>query len=124
MENKILKYDIWLVDLDPTKWNEQSWTRPCVVIQNDEFFNYQWTTLILPITWNIKKDSNFWVFIKNYLDYWLNKESFIISFQIRTTSKERFIKKLWNICDTETRKKINDTLKLSLDLNDDFLVKI
>lgn len=121
MLNKILKYDIWLVDLDPTKWNEQSWVRPCLVIQNDEFFNYQWTTLVLPITWNIKKDSNFWVFIKNYLDYWLSKESFIISFQIKTVSKERFIKKLWNIDDIETRKKINSTLKLSLDLDDNFL---
>jgi mRNA-degrading endonuclease toxin of MazEF toxin-antitoxin module len=121
MENKILKYDIWIIDLEPTKWNEQSWIRPCVVIQNDEFFNYQWTTLILPITWNIKKDSNFWVLLENYLEYWLSKESFIISFQIRTVSKERFIKKIWEISDTKTRQKINTSLAMSLDLEDDFI---
>ena len=122
MQNNILKYDIWLIDLEPTKWNEQSWIRPCVIIQNDEFFNFQWTTIVLPITWNIKKNSNFWVCLDKYKELWLTKESFIISFQIRTVSKERFIKKLWRIDDLETRKKINYTLELSLDLKDDFLI--
>jgi len=121
MENNISKYDIWLVDLEPTKWNEQSWIRPCIVIQNDEFYNYQWTTLILPITWNINKDSNFWVLIKNYEDLWLNKECFIITFQIRTVSKTRFIKKLWKIDDINLKEKIKETLILTLDLEDNFL---
>ncbi len=122
MKNSIKKYDIWLVDLEPTKWNEQSWVRPCVVIQNDEFYQFQWTTLILPITSNIKKDSNFWVLLNNYNDFWLDNLSFIISFQIRTVSKTRFIKKIWDINNKNIRKQINETLKLSLDLNDDYLV--
>lgn len=121
MENKILKYDIWMINLNPTKWNEQSGIRPCLVIQNDEFFSYQWTTIVLPLTWNITKNHNFWVLLENYKDFWLDKTSFIISFQIRTVSKDRFIKKMGNIGDIEIRKKIKNSLILSLDLEDDYI---
>lgn len=122
MGNNIKKYDIWLLDLEPTKWNEQSWIRPCIVVQNDEFFSCQWTTIILPITWNIKKDRNFWVLLRDCEKYWLDKTSFIISFQIRTVDKSRFIKKLWNIDDLEIRAKIRESLFLSLDFDDEFII--
>lgn len=123
MSSKYFKYDIVLVDLEPTIWNEQSWIRPCLIMQNDEFFQYQGTTIILPITTKINKDSNFWVLLNDYKKYWLDKESFIISFQLRTISNKRIIKKIWNITDLKIREKINNTIKLTLDLDDDFLIK-
>ena len=101
-------------------WNEQSWMRPCLVIQNNIFYKFQWTTLILPITWNIKKDWKFWVLIKDFKNYWLQSESFILSFQIKTVSKSRFIKKIGEINDDEIKLKIKESLILSLDLDDAF----
>ncbi len=92
MQN-IKKYDIWLANLNPTKWSEQSWIRPCLVIQNNTFFEYQNTTIVLPITSTDKSDWNFRILLENYKDFWLTKESTILTFQIRTADKSRFIKK-------------------------------
>jgi len=121
MKNNIKKYDIWLVALDPTKWSEQAWTRPCLVIQNNVFFKYQNTTIVLPITSKDKQDWKFRILLKNYKKYWLTKESTILSFQIRTVDKTRFIKKIWSLSwETELIKKIRQSLILSLDIDDEF----
>ena len=120
MQNKIKKYDIWLLDLEPTKWSEQSWTRPCLVIQNNVFFEYQNTTIVLPITSQDKSDWKFRILLENYKKYWLSKKSTILTFQIRTADKSRFIKKIWEISDLNLRKKIKESLIISLDFEDDF----
>jgi len=118
--HKIKKYDIWLLNLEPTKWNEQSWIRPCLVIQNNEFFEYQGTTIVLPITWKNKEDWKFRILIKDFENYWLTLESTILSFQIRTADKSRFIKKIWEITDEKLKQKIKESLILSLDIDDEF----
>ena len=121
MKNNIKKYDIWIISLDPTKWSEQTWTRPCLVIQNNVFFKYQNTTIVLPITSKDKQDWKFRILLKNYKKYWLTKESTILSFQIRTADKSRFIKKIWSLSwETELIKKIRQSLILSLDIDDEF----
>ena len=121
MRTNIKKYDIWLVDLEPVKWSEQAWIRPCLVIQNNIFFKYQNTTIVLPITSSKKDNWKFKIKIINYKNFWLQKESIILSFQIRTVDKSRFINKIWEINDLDLRKKIKDSLNLTMDLEDEFL---
>ena len=118
---KIKKYDIWLVNLEPIKWSEQAWTRPCVVIQNNIFFNFQNTTIILPITSSKKENWKFKIKLENNLDYWLQKESMILTFQLRTVDKSRFIKKIWEINDLKTKENIKNSLKITLDIDDEFM---
>jgi len=120
MKNKIQKYEIWLLNLEPTKWSEQSWIRPCLVIQNNLFFEYQNTTIVLPITSTNKSDWKFKILLENYEEHWLNKESTILTFQIRTADKSRFIRKIWEITDLKLIKKIKESLVISLDLEDEF----
>lgn len=118
--NTIKKYDIWLVDLEPTRWWEQAWVRPCLVFQSNIVSRYTTTFLIIPITSKIK---NLWpivVKIWNYKDFWLEKESLLLSYQLRTVDKTRFIKKLWNIADKKMRNEIKESVKISLDIDDDF----
>jgi len=122
MENNICKYDIWLVNLEPTKWSEQSWIRPCLIYQSDLISRYTNTFIVLPITSKEKRESSFIVKIANFESFWLDKESIILSFQIRTVDKTRFIKKLWNIKDLETRNWIKQSIMLSLDLEDEFII--
>lgn len=118
---QIKKYDIWLIDLEPVIWSEQAWIRPCLVIQNDRFFKFQNTNIVLPITSQDKNHWEFWVLVKDYKKVWLSYQSIIITFQIRSADKSRFIKKIWEINDLELRLKIKNSLDLTLDLKDDFL---
>ena len=121
MKNNIKKYDIWLVGLDPTKWSEQAWTRPCLVIQSNLLKQFTKTFIVLPITSKEKRNVPIVVKLKNYKKYWLTKESTILSFQIRTADKTRFIKKIWSLSwETELIKKIRQSLILSLDIDDEF----
>lgn len=121
MQNNIKKYDIWLINLEPTKWWKQSWIRPCLVFQSDMISDFSTTFIVLPITSKEKRISSFIVTLNDYKKFWLSKFSTILSFQIRTADKSRFIKKLWSINDNELRKKIKESLILSIDLDDDFL---
>ncbi len=120
MKNNIKKYEIWLVNLEPIKWSEQSWIRPCIVIQNNLFFLNQNTTIVLPITWKKKKNWKFKVLINNYEEIWLTTKSTILTFQIRTVDKTRFIKKIWEIKDKKTKDHIKETLLMTLDIDDEF----
>jgi mRNA interferase MazF len=118
---KINKYDIFLVDLNPTIGSEQSEIRPCLIVQNDLFYEYQNTTLILPISSNNTKTGNFKILLENYKAYGLDNLSTILSFQIRSIDKKRCIKKLGNIDNIELRKQINQSVRLCFDSNDEFL---
>jgi len=122
MEN-IKKYDIWLIKLDPIMWSEQSWIRPCLVIQNDDFFRYQNTTLVLPISSKLDKKWMFSVIINDYKNCWLDRKSRILVFQLRTADKSRFIKKLWKINDKKLRLEIKKALDITIDMEDEFLEK-
>ncbi|MCH2189107.1 type II toxin-antitoxin system PemK/MazF family toxin [Candidatus Gracilibacteria bacterium] len=120
---KVKKYDIWLVDLNPVKGSEQSGIRPCVILQNDLFFEYQKTTLIAPITSQFKQGKCI-IGLNDYHSYGLELPSSLLVFQLRTIDKNRCIKKIGSIDDEKTRKQINTSLLLTLDTNDDFLHKV
>ena len=120
MINNIKKYDIWLIDLEPVVWSEQAWVRPCLVAQNNLFFSNQNTSIVLPITWKIKKSWKFRVRIKDYEKVGLDMISTILSFQIRTVDKTRFIKKIWEITENKIKEKIKQSLLISLDIDDEF----
>ena len=46
---KILRFEIWLIELNPTKGREINKTRPCVVISPDEMSALA-TVLVAPMT--------------------------------------------------------------------------
>ena len=107
---KINYWDIFLADLDPVKWSEQWWLRPVLVFQKsklNEIFN---TIFIIPITSNLKAK---WYMLTYFLDKKisnLDKDSICLIFQPRTISKERLIRKIWEINE-------NDLNKIKLELN-------
>lgn len=46
----IQRFEVWLVNLDPTQSSETSKTRPCVVISPDELNRYLRTVIIAALT--------------------------------------------------------------------------
>ena len=105
-------WDIYLANLDPVKWSEQWGLRPVLVFQKTKLNSIFNTIFIIPITSNIQAK---WYMLTYFLDKsisWLDKDSICLIFQPRTISKERLIKKVWNIKQEELLKIKNELDKL------------
>lgn len=89
---KINQYDIWLADLNPTIGTEPGKTRPVVIVQSDLLNDTHVSTLICPITTNVKPEIKLLrVHLKKDQ---LPKLSDILIDQIRAIDNKRLIKKL------------------------------
>ena len=89
----MVRFDIYLVSLDPTVGFEIQKTRPCIIISPDEMTNLK-TCIIAPLT------SKGFKFIFRIETKFQNKNGLILLDQIRTVDKKRLIKKKSKeICD-------------------------
>ncbi len=79
----INQYDVYWIDLDPTKGSEIKKTRPCVVISPNEMNNNIKTVIIAPLTSTSKK---YPTRIKTILD---GREGWIVLDLIRCVDKSR-----------------------------------
>ncbi len=97
----ILRGDVVLVDLNPTKGSEQQGNaRPCVVVQNNIGNLHSNTTIVVPVTNAVgKKVYPFQSLIAKGIGG-LSKDSIAMGNQIRVISKERIRKKLGALPDT------------------------
>jgi len=87
----INQYEVFLVELDPTKGHEIQKTRPCVVISPDEMNHTIGTIIIAPMT---TKTHDFPTRVEVIFE---GKEGWIVLDQIRTIDKLRLIKRLGKI---------------------------
>jgi len=108
------KFDIILVDLNPIKWSEQSWIRPCIIIQNN-YANKVSKTYVVAILSSVLKDYPHTLIIDKSKDNWLSTKSGIDLLQIRTIDKSRIIKYFWEL-DFEFRNILDEKLKIAFDL--------
>ncbi len=89
---KIKQYDIWLVDLNPSIVTEPGKTRPVVIVQTDLLNETHLSTLICPITTNVKPEIELLrVHLKKGQ---LDKLSDILIDQVRAIDNSRFLKKI------------------------------
>ena len=87
----VKRFDIYLVNLDQTVGSEIQKTRPCVVISPDEMNKHIRTAIIAPMT-STSKD-----YPTRVPCTFRKKHGHIVLDQIRTTDKERLIRKLGTI---------------------------
>jgi len=87
----INQYEVYLVDLDPTKGHEIQKKRPCVVISPNEMNHSIGTVIIAPMT---TKSHSFPTRIELEFN---KKNGWIVLDQIRTIDKLRLVKKLGKI---------------------------
>ncbi len=107
----IKRGDIWFVELDPTLSHEINKTRPAVIIQNDIGNVKSGTTIIAPIT--SQKTER--IFPVEVLISGLPKSSKVMLDQIRTVDKSRLVKLISKV-DEETMLKIDEAIRISLDV--------
>jgi mRNA interferase MazF len=99
----IKRFDVWLVQLDPTQGSEIRKTRPCVIISPDEMFPLQ-TAIVAPMT------SKGFAFPTRIKCKFQGKNGLVVLDQIRSVDKARLVKKLGVISKT-TQVNIVDCLQ-------------
>lgn len=93
-----MQFEIWQVNLNPTKGSEQRGIRPCIILQTNAAGNYGLTTIIAPLT--SKKINNIYpyeVLVKPTKENRLTEMSKIKFDQTRVIDKQRLIKKIGNL---------------------------
>ncbi|MGA8242148.1 MAG: type II toxin-antitoxin system PemK/MazF family toxin [Desulfobacterales bacterium] len=100
----IQRFDVVLVNLDPTMGSEIKKTRPCLIISPDEMNRHIRTVIVAPMT---TAEKNYPTRISCIFQ---DKKGQIVLDQIRTIDKARFIKKLGSI-DAQTQVEVISTLQ-------------
>lgn len=97
------RFDVWLVELNPTRGSEISKTRPAVIISSDSPNKFLNTVLVAPLTHTVKS-------YPTRLDCLFNNEKGKVAIdQIRAVDKSRLTKKLGMI-DKKTAERLCDLL--------------
>ncbi|MCX7068238.1 MAG: type II toxin-antitoxin system PemK/MazF family toxin [Methylococcales bacterium] len=112
-----MRWEIYLVNLDPTIGSEQGKTRPVLVISDDDINAILPVINILPLT-SLKQGRKIYpneVLLKKEQSG-LDKDSLVLCYQIRTVDKKRLIKKLGEVKNDDTRTEIIDALSFQLGL--------
>ena len=95
----VKRFDVYLVNLDPTVGHEIKKSRPCLIISPDELNRYISTIIVAPMT---TKGRTYPTRIPCIFQ---DKKGQIILDQIRTVDKSRLLKRLGKI-DIETQKEV------------------
>jgi mRNA interferase MazF len=93
----VQRFDVWLINLDPTIGSEIQKTRPCVVISPDEMNRKIATAIVAPMTTKGKP------YPTRILCQFEGKEGLIVIDQIRTVDKTRLVKYLGCINEDEQK---------------------
>jgi mRNA interferase MazF len=84
----VSRFDVFLVNLDPTVGSEIRKTRPCVVISPNEMNRFIRTVIVAPLT---SRGRSYPTRIACHFE---KKDGQVVLDQIRTVDKARLIKKL------------------------------
>jgi mRNA interferase MazF len=108
------KYEVWLADLDPSFGTESGKKRPVVIVQSN-LLNHHSSTIICPISTNVKPTFTLTRVHLQLGDANLTKNSDVMIDQIRAVDNNRFIKKIGTL-PTKYHLLINQNIKLVMDL--------
>lgn len=113
---KIKQFEIWIADLNPRVGTETGKIRPVIVVQTDLLNKEHPSTIICPITTNVKLESEILRVHLKKSKFGLKEECDIMIDQVRTIDNKRLVKKIGEV-DSNVREKIRENLKILLDLD-------
>ncbi len=109
----IKQYDIWLADLNPARGTKPGKTKPVVIIQTDLLNNTHPSTLVCPVTTNVKPGIKL---LRIHLTAnQLAKLSDVLVDQIRAIDNLRLIKPLGKLTKAQIEK-LKNNIQVLLDL--------
>jgi mRNA interferase MazF len=99
----VKRFDVYLVNLDPTVGSEIKKTRPCLIISPDEMNRWIRTVIVAPMT---TKGQSYPTRVPCEFQ---GKEGQVVLDQIRTVDKSRLVQKLGRI-DKATQREVLVTI--------------
>ena len=112
----IRRGDIYYADLRPVVGSEQGGVRPVLIIQNDVGNRHSPTVICAAITSRMNKAKLHTHVELNRGSCDMIRDSVILLEQVRTIDKQRLKEKICHI-DGELLQKVNEALKISLELH-------
>jgi mRNA interferase MazF len=100
----VSRFDVFLVNLDPTQGHEIRKTRPCLIISPDEMNRHIRTAIIAPMTTRVQG------YPSRVPVTFQKKQGQIVLDQIRTVDKNRLIRKLGRL-DKRTAEEVLSVLQ-------------
>lgn len=92
------RFDVYLVNLDPTIGSEIQKTRPCVIVSPDESNRFISTVIIAPMT---SRGNSYPTRVHCKFQ---KKKGQIVLDQLRTVDKKRLVKRLGRLISSEQQK--------------------
>ena len=111
---KIKQYEIWIADLNPKFGTEAGKTRPVAVIQSDLLNKFHPSTIVCPITTNVKVDANILRVHLTKGSSKLKEDCDIMIDQARAIDNKRLLKKIGDL-NQEQIELIKTNLSIVLD---------
>lgn len=109
------KYEVWLANLDPRMGTEIGKTRPVLIVQNDILNKIHPSTLICPITTNVKLESQILrVHLKKGTAK-VKESCDVMIDQLRAIDNKRLIKKIGEL-PLDLAERVKENMKIVLDL--------
>lgn len=99
----VKRFEVYLVNLDPTVGREIKKTRPCLIVSPDEMNRHIATVIIAPMT---TKGRNYPTRVSCNFE---GKSGQVVLDQLRTVDQKRLVKKLGKI-DKKTQQSVLSTL--------------
>ncbi len=99
----VKRFDVYLVNLDPTLGSEIKKTRPCLIISPDEMNRYIATVIVAPMTTKGRS------YPSRVECHFQGQDGQIVLDQIRTVDKARLVRRLGRI-DEQTQTQVLSVL--------------
>jgi len=112
---KAKQFEIWIADLNPTIGTEPGKVRPVIIIQTDLLNKHHQSSIICPITTNVRKEIEILRIHLGKGCCGLEEGCDIMIDQVRTIDNKRLIRKVGSI-PAELEKSIRENLKILFDL--------
>jgi mRNA interferase MazF len=112
---RIKQFEIWIADLNPRMGTETGKIRPVIIVQTDLLNKEHPSTVICPITTNVKPDSEILRVHLKKPKFGLKEDCDIMIDQVRAIDNKRLIKKVGEV-DSDTANKVRENLKIVLDM--------
>jgi len=93
----VKRFDVYLVNLDPTVGSEIKKTRPCLIISPDEMNRWIATVIVVPMTTKGRS------YPTRVVCKFEGKDGQVVLDQIRTVDKSRLVRKLGQISKSTQR---------------------
>lgn len=112
---KAKQFEIWIADLNPTIGTEPGKVRPVIIIQTDLLNKHHPSSIICPITTNVRKEIEILRIHLQKACCGLEEGCDIMIDQVRAIDNKRLIRKVGDL-PHELEKSIKENLKIIFDL--------